>query len=82
MAKSIAFAWETGTWYTLKFNASTAGGVATLRGKVWKRDQTEPAEWLLTATDESANTEGSPGLYGNATNAAILIDNVSVTSNE
>ncbi len=82
MAKSISFAWEADTWYTLKFTASVAAGVATLRGKVWKRDQGEPNEWMLTATDESANTEGSPGLYGNATNAEIMIDNVSVTSNE
>ncbi len=81
MAKSVPFDWQAGTWYTLKFKAAVEDGVAVLRAKAWPRDQQEPSEWNLTATDESANTIGSPGLFGNATNAEIFYDNIAVSSN-
>jgi len=32
--------------------------------------------------DSRPNTQGSPGLFGNATNAEIFIDNVTVTPNK
>lgn len=81
MARSVPLTWKSNTWYTLKFRAAVEDGVAVLKAKVWPRDEEEPQEWLLTATDDAANTQGSPGLFGNATNAEILIDNVTVTSN-
>jgi outer membrane protein assembly factor BamB len=81
MAKSTPVQWEANVWYTLKFEASVKDGVAELRGKVWPRDQSEPAEWTVTATDEAANLIGSPGLFGNATNAEVFIDNVNVKKN-
>lgn len=81
MAKSVPVEWKAGQWYTLKFQAAVEDGVAVLRGKVWERQLPEPSEWNITATDEAANVEGSPGLYGNSTNAEIFIDNVSVKAN-
>jgi len=81
MARSVAVKWEADRWYTLKFQASVQDGVAVLQGKVWPRDETEPSQWTLTATDEAANVQGSPGLFGNATNAEIAIDNVQVIPN-
>lgn len=82
MAKSVPFPWKADTWYTLKLQASVENGVAMLRGKAWPRGGEEPAEWSLTASDAAPNTQGSPGLFGNATNAEIFIDNVHVTANQ
>ncbi len=81
MARSVPFAWKADTWYTLKFHAAVENDVAVLRAKVWQRGEAEPVEWVLEATDEAANRQGSPGLFGNATNAEIQYDNVTVTSN-
>lgn len=81
MAKTMPFTWRPEVWYTMKFQASNEGDKAVLRGKVWERGQPEPAEWTLEATDESPNRTGSPGLFGNATNAEVFIDNIKVTPN-
>ncbi|MBX7165028.1 MAG: PQQ-like beta-propeller repeat protein [Pirellulales bacterium] len=81
MSKSVPFKWEPHVWYTLKFRASVEDGVAVLRGKVWKRGEAEPKNWTVEARDEVGNLTGSPGLFGNATNAEIFIDNISVTPN-
>jgi len=82
MAKTIDFAWAPDRWYTMKFRAAVEDGRGVLRGKVWPRDETEPEAWTIEAVDESPNLSGSPGFFGNATIAEILIDNVLVTSND
>ncbi len=82
MAKSVPLQWQADTWYTLKVQAKVENGEAIIHGKVWPRDQAEPSEWTLTATDEAPNHHGSPGLFGNATNAEIFIDNVTVAHND
>ena len=55
---------------------------ALLRGKVWPRDQEEPAAWTIEAVDESPNLNGSPGLYGNAKDAELYLDNIRVYPND
>jgi hypothetical protein len=52
-----------------------------LQGKIWKRDGKEPADWTIEMTDPAPNMAGAPGLFGNATNAELTIDNVEVTPN-
>jgi hypothetical protein len=79
--KELDFNLEPDIWYTLKLRASVADGKAVLQGKVWKRDGKEPADWTIELTDPVPNTRGAPGLFGNATNAELYIDNVSVTPN-
>lgn len=81
MAQTIPFEWQPNVWYTMKLRTAVENGKAVLRGKVWPRDAEEPAEWLLTATDESPNEVGSPGLFGNAKDAEVFYDNISVTAN-
>ncbi|TWU48688.1 outer membrane biogenesis protein BamB [Rubripirellula tenax] len=81
MAKSVPFQWNAGTWYRLKFTAAVEGDQAVLRAKAWPRDDAEPKEWMLTATDDAPNRNGSPGLFGNSTNAEIAIENVTVEPN-
>ncbi|MCY2964907.1 MAG: pyrrolo-quinoline quinone, partial [Planctomycetota bacterium] len=80
-AKTIPFPWKADTWYSMKFQSETKDGKVTLRGKVWVRGEAEPAEWLIEATDETPNLVGSPGLFGNATDAEVFIDNIAVTPN-
>lgn len=81
MAKTIPFEWKPGIWYTMKLQASNEGDTVVLRGKVWEREKPEPAEWTIEATDASPNRVGSPGLFGNASNAEFFIDNIQVTPN-
>lgn len=81
-AVSLPFPWEPDTTYVLKFRAETDGAKAHLKGKCWKKGEAEPAEWTITGTDEVGNLTGSPGLFGNAQEAEITYDNISVTPNE
>ncbi len=80
MAKTIPFVWQAGVWYTAKLQAAVEGERAVLRAKVWPRDEAEPAGWTLVAEDAVPNLTGSPGLFGNSTNAEVFVDNVSVTA--
>jgi outer membrane protein assembly factor BamB len=80
-AKTVDFPWQADTWYTMKFQSENKDGKAVLRGKVWKRGTSEPKEWAIEAADETPNVAGSPGLFGNASDAEFYIDNVKVTAN-
>jgi hypothetical protein len=82
MARRTKFEWKPDVWYTMKFRAAVEDGRGVLRAKVWPKGEQEPKEWLLEATDPSPNHSGAPGLFGNATFAEILLDNISVTPND
>lgn len=81
-AKTIKFAWEADKWYTLKLQSENASDRVILRGKVWPKGEAEPKDWTIEAADLTPNRNGSPGLFGNASDAEILIDNISVTANK
>ena len=53
-----------------------------LRGKVWPKGTDEPKDWTIEAADLTPNRIGSPGLFGNASDAEILIDNIAVAPNK
>jgi hypothetical protein len=80
-SKSAPFKWEANKWYTLKFQAATDGTNAVLKGKAWPRGEAEPSEWTIEAVDQLGNLQGSPGMFGNAQESEITIDNVIVTPN-
>ena len=80
-AKTIPFDWQANTWYTVKLRSENKDGKAVLQGKVWKTGEAEPEAWTIEGEDALPNTVGSPGLFGNSTDAEIYIDNVSVTAN-
>lgn len=82
MGKTVAFPWKAGQWYTMKMTTETKNGKVTVRGKVWPRGSAEPAAWTVEATDEVPSFNGSPGLFGNTSDAEVYLDNISVTSNE
>ncbi len=79
--KEIPFKLEPNVWYTLKLRAANEDGKAAVQGKIWKRDDKEPADWNIEMKDPVPNMAGAPGLFGNATNAELYIDNVIVTPN-
>ncbi|MEZ6068926.1 MAG: PQQ-binding-like beta-propeller repeat protein [Pirellulales bacterium] len=82
MAVNVPFEWQPDVWYRMKLRAENQDVVAVISGKVWPRDEPEPDEWTITATDTSPNRVGSPGLFGNATDAEIFLDNIVVYPNE
>ena len=49
--------------------------------KVWPRDADEPQQWTVQIMDDAPNLQGSPGLYGNARDAEIYLDNILVSPN-
>jgi outer membrane protein assembly factor BamB len=79
--KELHFDLVPNVWYTLKLRAANEDGKAVLQGKIWKRDDKEPTDWAIEMKDPAPNMTGAPGLFGNATNAELFIDNVSVTPN-
>lgn len=81
-AKTLKFAWEANKWYTLKFQSENKDDRVVLRGKVWLKGTDEPKDWTIEAADLTPNRIGSPGLFGNASDAEILIDNVAVQANQ
>lgn len=80
-SKTIDFPFEADKWYTMKFQASTSNGKAILKGKVWPRGEEEPAAWTIEAVDDLPTLAAAPGMFGNATNAEIFLDNIKVYSN-
>lgn len=81
-AKTIKFSWEANKWYTLKFQSENKDDRVVLRGKVWLKGEPEPGDWTVEAADLTPNKNGSPGLFGNAGEAEIYIDNINVTQNK
>jgi hypothetical protein len=77
----LPFQLQADVWYTVRLKAENSAGKALLRGKIWKRGETEPADWTIELVDPAPNTVGAPGLFGDATVAEIFLDNVSVTPN-
>jgi outer membrane protein assembly factor BamB len=69
------------TWYRLKLRVEPAGdGKVRALGKAWKKDEAEPAEWMIQRVDPTPNLQGAPGLYADAPNE-VYFDNLKVTPN-
>jgi hypothetical protein len=88
--KTVDFPWKPDVWYRMKFTVDVrTDGKALVHGKVWERDQDEPAGWTIELEDPTPNREGSPGIYGYSTGildqqagSAIYYDNIRVTPNK
>lgn len=79
---SVDFQPEPHKWYTMKLRVDPQGSTATIRGKLWPRDEAEPDEWTIEMVDELPNLHGSPGLFGKAEVAEIYVDNIQVYTNQ
>ncbi|MCG8450590.1 MAG: PQQ-like beta-propeller repeat protein [Pirellulales bacterium] len=73
---------QPGKWYTMKLQVKPHGTYARVQGKLWQRGNVEPEDWTVEMVDLSPNLSGSPGLYGNAQEAEIFVDNISVVPNQ
>ena len=78
---TVPFAAEPDTWYRMKLRVDVAGDQGTARGKVWKKDSPEPAEWMITLQDPLPVRAGAPGIYGDSS-TDLYWDNVTVRTNE
>jgi len=63
----IDFPWQPDVWYHMKLTVQVEDDKAVARGKVWRRGEEEPQEWLVEFTDPTPNREGAPALYGYVT---------------
>jgi hypothetical protein len=73
---------QPGVWYRLKLQVTPLEDKAEVKGKVWLRDQNEPADWTVQMVDQSPVRSGSPGVFGHSQEAEFYMDNLSVTPNE
>ena len=78
MSKDEKYLADPDVWYTMKMTVDANDDRAIVRGKIWKRGETEPSAWMLEAEDPHPNMTGSPGLYVYAI-TDCMFDNVSVT---
>lgn len=78
MAQAVDFAWEPGIWYTMKMKVEVDDDRAVILGRVWKRGETEPADWSIRVEDAMPIPTGSPGLVGYSP-ADVYYDNIKVT---
>jgi hypothetical protein len=81
LSSSTPLTWEQDVWYTMKFRTAVEGDQAVLKGKIWKRGNAEPADWIVVAQDPAPNKSGSPGLFGNTKDGEFFYDNLTVTRN-
>jgi len=80
MARNVDFAWQMGVWYHMKLRVENGKDKATIRGKVWPRGESEPAEWTITVEDPHPIAAGSPGLIAFSP-VDLYYDNLKVTPN-
>jgi outer membrane protein assembly factor BamB len=74
------FKWSPKVWYRLKARVDrSADGSAIVRAKAWKRDEAEPAGWILEVPHKTAHQQGCPGLFGfSPQDMRVYIDNIEV----
>jgi outer membrane protein assembly factor BamB len=74
------FAWKAEVWYRLKLRVENLkDGTTRVQGKVWPRDEPEPAAWTVEKIDKIGHKHGAPGIYADAL-AGAYYDNLKVTS--
>lgn len=81
VTKTMPFELQRGKWYTLKCRVDQAGDKANVRGKIWLRDEPEPAAWTIEMEDHQPYRNGSPGLACFSP-SEIWFDNVKVVKSE
>ncbi len=81
MMQEIDFAWDPDVWYRMVFRVETTKDKATIKGKVWKKGEPEPADWTMVVEDPYPIMQGSPGVSGYSP-VDIYYDNIKVTGNQ
>jgi hypothetical protein len=74
--------WDVNTWYRMKLRVENRpDGTTLVQGKVWKRDQPEPAKWMIEKVDKIGHKNGSPGIYADGI-SDVMFDNFKVYKNQ
>lgn len=79
---TVEFQPKPNTWYTMKLRVDADDEEAVVRGKLWPRDEEEPAEWTIEMVDKSPHQHGSPGLFGKSEVGEFYVDNIKVYEND
>jgi outer membrane protein assembly factor BamB len=80
--KSGPVTWEPDTWYRMKMRVENRPkGVTLVQGKVWKRDDPEPAKWMIEKVDPIGHRNGAPGIYADGI-SDLQFDNLRVYRNQ
>jgi len=78
---TLPFPVEPDAWYHLKLRVDAGADKGTARGKIWKKDDPEPAAWTITLDDPIFIRQGAPGIYGDSA-ADLYWDNLSLKVSE
>jgi outer membrane protein assembly factor BamB len=78
---TIPFPAEPDVWYHLKLRVDAGAEKGTARGKIWKKDAAEPADWTIALDDPIVIHEGAPGIYGDSA-TDLYWDNLSLKVSE
>jgi hypothetical protein len=75
-------AWEIDAWYRMKLRVENRpDGTTLVQGKVWARDQPEPAKWMIEKVDKIGHHNGAPGIYADGI-SDVMFDNLKVYKNQ
>ena len=80
---AVPFAWVPNQWYRMKSRVDIAAdGTGTVRGKVWKKGDAEPAAWTIEFEHKTAHRNGAPGVFSfTPQEQRAWIDNIEITKN-
>ena len=80
IAKEVDFPWQPDVWYRMVLRVEESDGAGLVRGKVWPRDDEEPAEWSIVVRDPLPIRQGAAGLTGYSP-TPVYYDNILVRKN-
>ncbi len=80
-SQTVDFKWEPDVWYRMKLRVDVLPDKSVARGKVWRKGETEPAEWTISYDDKGRIPAGAPGIYGDSP-VDIDYDNLMVVVNQ
>ncbi len=72
-------------WYRMKTRVDVEPDESGwVRGKVWKRDAPEPAEWTIEFKHSHVHKQGAPGVFGFSpqNKFRVFVDNIVITPND
>ena len=77
---SAPFDWKDGAWTWLRLRVEPKGQKQwTISGKAWGQGQTEPGNWLVSASDSEAPSAGKASIWGSDySEKPIRFDDLSV----
>jgi outer membrane protein assembly factor BamB len=78
---TIPFPAEPEVWYHMRLRVDAGPDKGTARGKIWKKDTAEPADWTITLDDPIVIRAGAPGIYGDSA-TDLYWDNLSLKVSE